>query len=160
MVTEFDVLAVYAQAVGRGRAAVGSEPRVSDVMMRPVETVGPSTSFEEAAARCRELQVHHLPVVDAGRLVGLLSDRDLRAAAGNGLPGETPVAEIMSTELVTVSPNDGAAQVARQLISNRFSSVPVVEAGRLVGLVTVTDLLVFAMRALGSDDGRGAESDG
>ena len=148
LVTELDVLAAYARAVASQRPGTGGHPRVSDVMTTAVETAPPTTSFEEAAALCRRLHVRHLPVVEEGQLVGMLSDRDLRAAAGDGRPGETPVRELMSTELVTVSPNDGAAQAARLLVSNRISAVPAVAAGRLVGLVAVVDLLAFAMRTL------------
>ena len=151
LVTELDVLAAYAQQVGRSRPGTGPHPRVFEVMTRALHTVAPDASFEEAAALCRDLQVRHLPVVEQGRLVGLLSDRDLRAAAGDGRPGETPVRELMSTEVITVSPNDGAAQAARLLVSNRISSVAVVAEGRLVGLVTVVDLLDFAMRELDGD---------
>lgn len=151
LVTELDVLAVYARQAARSRPGTEAHPRVSEVMTTGLETVAPDASFEEAAGLCRSAQVRHLPVVEQDRLVGLLSDRDLRAAAGDGRPGETPVRELMATELVTVSPNDGAAQAARLLVANRFSSVPVVEHGRLVGLVTVVDLLVFAMRALEGD---------
>jgi CBS domain-containing protein len=158
LVTELDVLAAYAQLAGRSRPGTGLHPRVATVMTSDPHTVAPDASFEEASALCGTLGVRHLPVVEQGRLVGLLSDRDLRAAAGDGRPGETPVRELMSTEVITVSPNDGVAQAARLLVSNRFSSVPVVTAGRLVGLVTVVDLLVFAMRALEGDrdESRGA----
>jgi CBS domain-containing protein len=158
LVTEMDVLAAYAQEVGRSRPGTDRHPRVSEVMTRELQTVAPDASFEEVAALCRDLQVRHLPVIEQGRLVGLLSDRDLRAAAGDGRPGETPVRELMSTEVITVSPNDGAAQAARLLVSNRISSVAVVAGGRLVGLVTVVDLLGFAMRALDGerDETRGA----
>lgn len=157
LITEFDVLAVYARVVGRGRPGAGLHPLVSEVMTRELQSITPRTTFEQAAAWCRTLQVHHLPVVDGDRLVGLLSDRDLRTAAGDGRAGETPVADLMSTQVLTVSPHDGAAHAAKLMISNRFSSVPAVTGGRLEGLVTVTDLLVFAMRALGGEAARPAD---
>jgi CBS domain-containing protein len=148
LVTEFDVLAVLARAAASGRLGADGNPPLRTLQMPELLGLEPTATFEEAAVLCREQQVRHVPVLEEGRLVGILSDRDLRAAAGSGRPGETPVAELMTTEVETLSPNDTVARAAQVMIRHRISCVPLMLGGRLAGLVTVTDLLVHGMGAL------------
>ncbi|MHC5210922.1 MAG: CBS domain-containing protein [Planctomycetota bacterium] len=148
LVSEFDVMAVLARAAAGGRLGPGGNPPLHELQIPDLIGLPPTASFEEAAVLCREEQVRHIPILEESRLVGLLSDRDLRAAAGSGTPGETPVADLMSTELVTLSPNDPVARAAQVMIQHRISSVPLMSGDRLAGLITITDLLVHGMRAL------------
>jgi CBS domain-containing protein len=141
IVSEMDVLLAYYRACKLGNLSGDANPAVSQLMTTFASTVEPETTFEDAAAICHELKARHLPVVDDGILVGIVSDRDLRGAAGSDQPGDTPVERIMSSQVITLSPDDQAARAAHLMVENRFSAVPIVVDGRLEGIVTLTDLL-------------------
>lgn len=135
--------------------------RVKDVMKPNVITIDASASCHEAARRMFRDRVRHLPVVDAtGDLVGIVTDRDVRhrllAPAvfddGRGLDVEailkaTAVEEVMSIPVVTAASGDDLATAARTMHIEKIGSLPVVESGRVVGIVTETDLLRQIMRA-------------
>jgi acetoin utilization protein AcuB len=142
--------------------------RVSEVMSRDVVTIEPAASCREAVARMHRARVRHLPVVDrAGLLVGIVTDRDLRHrlfvpgafSAGGPAPldallGTTVVREVMSSPAVVVAPGDDLEAAARRMVEDRVGSLPVVETGRVVGIITETDLL---RRIVGADSGVDAD---
>jgi acetoin utilization protein AcuB len=111
---------------------------VRDVMTRGLVTIGPETPGHEARRLLDEHRIRHLPVVDGGRLVGMVSDRDVRSAAG-GSP-TTVAREIMTPAPVTITSDARVEHAARVMLDARFGSLPVVD-GDLVGIVTYTDLL-------------------
>ena len=110
---------------------------------RPV-TVSGSCTADVAASLMRRHQVFQLPVVDgAGCLVGILTDRDIRSAAGSD-PDLLPtflVSEIMTHDVVMVGPNEDIRMALEILYRLRFGSLPVVDDGVVVGIITVRDLL-------------------
>jgi len=112
---------------------------VRDVMTREVVTIGPETPCDEARRLMEEHRIRHLPVVDAGRLVGMLSDRDVRSVAVQS-PGAV-AGRIMTPDPVTVTPQTRVEHAARLMLDARFGSLPVTEGHTLVGIVTYTDLL-------------------
>ena len=135
--------------------------RVSELMSKRVWTVGMSDSCHEAAARlCRE-KIRHLPVVaDDGTLQGIVTDRDLRHHLfGPGVFGHIgnvsvhtllkahSVKEIMSFPVVSVEPAASLEDAARLMRERKIGALPVVEAGRVVGILTETDLLRHICRA-------------
>jgi acetoin utilization protein AcuB len=135
--------------------------RVKDLMSRQVVTIGASDSCLEAVARMHGARVRHLPVVnDEGLLVGIVTDRDLRhhlfspqvykdlgAISMDILLKAVPVAEIMSTDVISVAPDDDLVDAARCMLEEKVGSLPVVEGGRTVGIITETDLLRQICRA-------------
>jgi CBS domain-containing protein len=134
---------------------------VRDVMTKDPLTVDPDAPIATARAVMIEREIRHLPVVDAGgRLVGMVSDRDLRNAAiapaieeylspagrrrlrGLGeMLDRLRVKDVMRWGAVTTPPDAPVAQAAAVMFEARVSSLPVVQAGRLVGIVTERDLL-------------------
>ena len=118
---------------------------------RPL-TVAPETTLAEAKALMEKYWIRHLIVVEGEALVGVLSDRDVRTAS---LPpvAQTPAAaredhlarvavrEAMTRDPRTVRPDTPLVDVARLMIEHRFSGVPVIADGRLVGILTETDIL-------------------
>ena len=116
-------------------------------MTRPVVTTTAETSLRDATASIVESGFAALPVVDEnGRVVGILSESD----ALNAGPGEqaTTVAAAMTTPVETVSPRSDISTIAVRMLNGRLRSIPVVEAGLLVGIVARRDVL----RALIDDD--------
>lgn len=129
--------------------------RVRNLMSRPVVTIGPSDSCQEAVARMHRARVRHLPVVNAGGdLVGVVTDRDLRhhlfsphvfkelgATSVDVLLRAVPVSAVMSTDVVSVEADADLGDAARIMLEDKVGSLPVLDRGRLVGILTETDLL-------------------
>ena len=117
--------------------------QVSYYMSRPVVTVTPQTEFHRAFDLMRARGIHHLPVVEAGRIVGIVGERDLLLAAANFGSAEVPIGEIMRSPVVCVSDRTGLKQAARMLIENHIGSLPVLNARKdLVGIITETDIFM------------------
>ena len=103
-------------------------------MSSPVHTVAPTTLAAEAVALMRQHRIRHLPVTDADRVVGVVTDRDLR-----GVDLAAPVSALMSRPVHVVSPLTDIDRAARLLFDRRIGCLPVVEEGKLVGMLTQTD---------------------
>jgi len=127
-------------------------------MKRDLVTVAPGASLEEAARLLKAHRIHHLPVVEEGnRLAGIVSDTDLRNATLGGTFGGSdrgdsgrPVAvgEIMTRDVVTLSPGDTLDDAMLALSRERIGALPVVEGERLVGIVTKADILSALLSTL------------
>jgi acetoin utilization protein AcuB len=129
--------------------------RVSDLMTRNVVTMPMAGSCQEAVARMHRAGIRHLPVVDErGALAGIVTDRDLRhrlfsppvwrhigSVSVDTLLGSVTVKEIMSSPVVSVGPDDDLETAARRMLEDKVGSLPVVAEGRVVGIITETDLL-------------------
>ena len=131
--------------------------RVRDAMTREVVTVAPETSAGQAWGLCRERNIRHLPVVESGRLVGIISDRDLRDLSP---PRDTPdqentlgwvrIRDMMSPEVVTAHALDTIEHAARVIHENKFNCLPVVAGGELVGIITSSDLVRTLVELVGA----------
>jgi CBS domain-containing protein len=114
---------------------------VRDYMSRPVIGVARDTEFHAAFDLMRHRKLHHLPVVEAGRVVGIVAERDLLLAAANFGPAEVPVEEIMRAPVVCVSDRSTLRSAARILVDKHIGSLPVLNARKeLVGIITETDV--------------------
>jgi CBS domain-containing protein len=109
---------------------------MQEIMSSPVETIAPETPVAEARAKMKRAGIHHLIVGSRGQIVGILSSRDL-IGAGRG----TEVSELMVTQVATASPRDTVRDAANLLRGRGIGCLPIVERGRAVGMVTITDLL-------------------
>lgn len=115
-------------------------------MKRDLVTVPPGASLSEAARLLKANRIHHLPVVEEGRLLGIVTDTDLRNATLRGAAGEEvgvprAVGEIMTRDVVTLSPEDTIDDAMLILSRQRLGALPVVDGVRLVGIVAKTDVL-------------------
>ena len=111
---------------------------VRDVMSpRPV-TIGPDTPCDVARRLMEDHRIRHLPVVAGSRLVGMVSDRDVRLAVR---APAMPAGRMMTPDPVTVTPCTRVEHAARLMLDRRFGSLPVTDGESLVGIVTYTDLL-------------------
>lgn len=119
-------------------------------MTRDVVIAPPWLSLADAWKVLSREKIRHLPVVERGELVGIVSDRDLLLAASGtaahpSFPAET-VAEAMTTHPVTCAPETSIAEAASLMIDKKIDALPVVTGGsHLVGLVTSTDLLMLLL---------------
>lgn len=113
--------------------------RLQDLMSTRVESISCNATAAEALARMRGLRVRHLIVSDGGKAVGVLSDRDLENL-GTMAAVET-AGERMSHPIVTAAPETTVRQAANLLRGRTIGCLPVMVGGRVVGIVTTTDLL-------------------
>lgn len=132
--------------------------RVRDWMAREVITVGPEQSVGAAREIMWNRHVRHLPVVDRGRLVGMISDRDVRGpdvAAAVALSriqrdilagSERPVRTLMTTGVQTVWPRDTIVYAASLMAQWKIGALPVVDDDRLISIITTTDCLRALVR--------------
>jgi acetoin utilization protein AcuB len=126
--------------------------QVENVMQSAVVTAAPDMSLAEVQRLMREKRIRHLPVVAGKKVVGIVTDRDIRDAAPSPATtlsrGEiayqmdnTAVKTCMTKEVVTISPQMDLVKAARLLLEHKFGCLPVVEHGTLVGVVTEIDFL-------------------
>jgi CBS domain-containing protein len=127
--------------------------KVKDVMSREVRTVTRNDQLGVADKLMKDERIRHLPVIDeSGDVCAVVSQRDLFRGAllralGYGSRAEETmlrqvvVKEAMSAELVTTTPDTSVAEAARVMIERRIGCLPVLDAGKLVGIVTETDFV-------------------
>lgn len=113
-----------------------------DIMTDRVVTIGPEAFLQEAIEVLLAMHNSGLPVVDDdGRLVGIITEFALLTTAYDATSACDKVAKHMTTDVLTVDVNDPMRKVADQFIVHRVRRVPVLEKGRLVGLITRRDVL-------------------
>jgi CBS domain-containing membrane protein len=120
-----------------------SSMKVADIMTTAVLTIKVGNAISHADADMRLAGIRHLPVVDdRGRLVGMLSNRDLLASLARTRQKSVHVADVMTRDVKTISPDASARKAAALMLEHRIGSLAVVgDAGELVGVVTETDFL-------------------
>ena len=134
---------------------------VEDVMQAAVITITPNTSLPEAMRLVRHRGIRHLPVVEDDRLVGIVSDRDLKQAMASPataleshelryLLDAVTVEEIMTRAVVTVGRMFPVEEAARLMVTEKISALPVTERGKLIGIVTETDVLELFVKGMGA----------
>lgn len=126
--------------------------RVRDLMTARPITVDPGTPMLEARQRMVEERIRHLVVVEDARVVGIVTDRDIRLNLPspatslsvwelNYLLAKLTVGGVMSTGVLVVDPDRPAADAARIMMEHKIGALPVVDGGRLIGIVTETDFV-------------------
>ena len=122
--------------------------RLTEIMSSNVRTI-PSVETADAALQVMDRHaIHHLVVVDAGGVVGVLSHRDLAARMGSEARKGLTVGDLMARHTVTASPDTSVKDAANLLRGHGIGCLPVMDAGKLVGMVTTTDLLELIGRGL------------
>lgn len=122
--------------------------RVQDVMTEDVQTIAPTRSADDAWELMRRNEFHHLVVTRGSRVVGVLSDRDAGGRQGVSVRKGRTVAELMSTRVVTVEPTATVRKAANLMRGHSIGCVVVTTRGRVVGIVTVADLLDLLGRGI------------
>lgn len=128
--------------------------KVVDIMVKDVVTIEPQNSVATAIRLMRQAQVRRLPVLEHGVLVGIVTSGDVRRITGlssvlrdrsqdNFVWQHIPVANIMTSDPITLSPDASAADAARMLTQHKIGGLPVLDHGVLVGIITTSNLLEY-----------------
>ncbi len=137
---------------------------VYERMSRHPMTVSPNTPVEQALKRMRDEKVRRFPVIDDdGKLVGIVSDKDLLYAAPSPatslsiyelhyLYSRITVSQVMTREIITVEEDDPIEEAARVMVDNKIGGLPVMREGKLVGIITETDIFKTLMEMMGARD--------
>jgi acetoin utilization protein AcuB len=128
---------------------------VGDIMQTKLVTVTSADTLAHGMSLLQARGIRHLPVVD-GELVGIVSDRDFKRALGpSGADGQAAsrvIADIMTRTVITIGRQAPVEEAARVMLDERISALPVVEAGRLAGIVTETDVVGLFVRVMGAGE--------
>jgi acetoin utilization protein AcuB len=133
---------------------------VKDVMQAHPVTATLETRLPQLVRLLQRRGFRHLPVLDRGKLVGIISDRDVKQSMASAatmtegrerdrLLDELTAGQIMARAVVTIGPTVGVDEAARLMATRKISALPVTEGDRLVGIVTETDVLQLFVRAMG-----------
>lgn len=131
---------------------------VSEIMKRNVITMKPNDTIREAIRKIYDHRIRHLVILsEGGDLVGVVSDRDLREVAPSRFTMKEeefrildhPIETIMTKEVITCHPSDFVEEAAYLLYEKKIGCLPVLAEGRLVGIVTESDLLHTLMELMG-----------
>jgi CBS domain-containing protein len=126
--------------------------RVCELMTAKPITVDPETPMLEARQRMVEKRIRHLVVVENARVVGIVTDRDIRLNLPspatslsvweiNYLLAQLTVGGVMSASVIVVDPDRPVAEAARIMMDHKIGALPVVDEGRLVGIITESDFV-------------------
>jgi acetoin utilization protein AcuB len=137
---------------------------VKDWMTTYVHTVAPGDPINDAVLMMKEKNVRHLPVVENGVVAGVLSDRDIKEFAPskgtsldvyelNYLLAKTTVSQVMKKPPVTIAPDVPVEEAAMMLFDKRIGCLPVVEGGRLVGIISDRDMYRVLVEITGARQG-------
>lgn len=131
-------------------------------MTAHVYTASPATTIAEALTVTRRHRIRHLPVLEGDKLVGLVTDRDLRLAMPpiwaeqreelHAILHNKQVGEVMVSPIITTTPDTPIEDAARRLYEHRIGCLPVLEGDRLVGILTETDVLRSFTELFGASD--------
>ncbi|MFC7372044.1 CBS domain-containing protein [Fictibacillus iocasae] len=115
--------------------------KLNEIMSRNVDVCHPDDNVYEAAVKMKNDNVGAIPVCRNGELMGVITDRDLAVRCiAEKRPGSTKVTDVMTKDLVTASPDMDLEEAAALMSSEQIRRLPVVESGKLVGIVSIGDL--------------------
>ncbi len=116
-------------------------PQIKKYMTTDVQTIGDEQPMSVAHRVMREQQIRHLPVLHQGKLVGVVTDRDLRLieTLRDVDPAKVAVSEAMTCDVYTVTPDAPISEVVGTMASSKYGSAIVVDHGHVVGIFTTVD---------------------
>lgn len=128
--------------------------QIKDIMTRSVVSIAPEESVEVAARTMTRHNIGALPVCSGGKLCGMLTDRDIvtRCLAANRQPNATQVRQIMTEQVTAVAPDMQTGTAAHLMGRLQIRRLPVVEGGKLCGMVSLGDMAVREETVLDAGD--------
>lgn len=115
---------------------------VKERMSQRLVTIDPEVNLAEARALLDQHRIRHLPVVQESRLVGILTDRDIRSAGSVSPLERIKAADAMTRNVISVTPETQVQEAAKLMVAHRIGGLPVLKEGMLQGIITETDLLM------------------
>lgn len=117
---------------------------------REVVTTQPGATIAEVAKLLRTKHIGAVAVTDAGKLCGIISERDLARGLADhgGALLEMRVEQLMTRDVVTCSPGDGIDKLMQQMTEGRFRHLPVIKDGQMVGIISIGDVVKFRLQEL------------
>ena len=127
-----------AESQGEARARL----RCSEIMTRDVRTASPEMTLRDVGAMMREGDMGAVPVVDGGKLVGIVTDRDLtiKVLAEGRDPRHATVGEVMTPRPITCNPEDQISRALETMARHQVRRLPVVEHGKVIGIIAQADI--------------------
>jgi acetoin utilization protein AcuB len=122
---------------------------VSNIMSENPVTISPDKRVGQALKLMQKHNIRHLPVVKDERLVGWITSRDLREVLLASMLEKITVADVMLKTPITVTPETQVEEAARLIYENKIGGMPVLEGGKLVGVITMLDLVSAFLSMLG-----------
>jgi CBS domain-containing protein len=123
--------------------------QVSDIMHRDVVTVSIEDTFAHAAGVLKEHRISSVVVLDGDRPAGIVTERDVVNVVAEGSdPASARVGQRMTTDLATADPKTDIADAARLMAQRRIRHLPVLDRGGLVGIISIRDLMAWAVEEL------------
>jgi acetoin utilization protein AcuB len=122
---------------------------VGEIMTRQVATITPDKQVGQALKQMQKLNIRHLPVVHKDRMVGWITSRDLREVLLASMLEKITVGDVMVQAPIAVTPDTEVEEAARLVVEHKIGGMPVVEGDRLVGVLTMLDLIAAFTSMLG-----------
>lgn len=121
--------------------------KVEVIMMKELITLGPESSLADVSNVFKTKKIHHIPIVEDGKLVGLVTTYDMwRKNVRHEDYEKIQVKDIMSKRLIKLEPDSKIGTAAELFLDNRFHALPVVDGDMLLGLVTTFDILRYQFK--------------
>jgi len=118
-------------------------------MVRKLITIPPQTNILNALKVMRDNSIRHLPVVDGGNLVGFVTEGDLRQASLLSMVDKVSIEDVMIKNPVTIAPDASIEEAAKLIYSHKIGGLPVVKGKKLVGIITIVDVLQAFIQLMG-----------
>jgi acetoin utilization protein AcuB len=122
--------------------------KVKSWMVTEVITASPEDTVEEAIQLMRRFSIRHIPIIENGKLVGLVTESNLRAYLSSEKL-QLPLKEVMILNPITVDPETSIDEAARIIYKYKIGGLPVITEGKLVGIITITDILEAFIELMG-----------
>jgi acetoin utilization protein AcuB len=130
---------------------------IKDIMTKQVVAIGPDVPIGDVYALMEQRSVRHFPILEASKLIGIVSDRDIRSV-GSALPQakkgvilKDPVRDIMNAPVLSAHPLDPVEKAARLMRERKVGAMPVLQGEELVGIVTAIDFLGALVKLTGAE---------
>jgi len=123
--------------------------KVKNWIHREPITIERTALLQDAVKLMKKHAIRHLPVVDEGDLIGFVTESDLRQFSFPSMVEDIPVHQVMVTKPITIEASQGIEEAARLINDNKIGGLPVLDKGRLVGVITTSDLLSAFIEVMG-----------
>jgi CBS domain-containing protein len=141
------------------RCRYDSSVELAEIMTTNFAVVAPEATIADASRRMLEIDTGAAVVLADGELAGVISERDLLRAVRDGAASDEAVADRMTRHVMTAAPSTGLPEAMAIMVDGHFRHLPIVDSGRVVGMVSMRDLMAWASLRLRHGSALDAEDD-